>query len=72
LNVAAEVLARLRADGFTLAAEPDGGTRIAPKSKLTDEARALILEHKSALLDALQEPAFLRRLLSPDSLGRLR
>jgi hypothetical protein len=46
---------RLRADGFALAAT-EAGIRVTPKAKLTDDTRALILEHKAALLDLLRQP----------------
>lgn len=53
---APDVLAQLSALGVTLTR--DGDSLVArPRSALTDEARAMIRAHKTALLEALARPA---------------
>ena len=48
-------LNQLRAAGFTLSLEA-GGLAVTPASQLTDDQRALIRAHKSALVALLTEP----------------
>ncbi len=53
---APDVLARLSVLGVRLTREGEA-IRAAPRSALTDEARALIRAHKAEILVALREPA---------------
>lgn len=44
---------RLTINGFTLDVTPDGKLMVTPASRLTDDLRAAIKQHKQALLDEL-------------------
>jgi tubulysin polyketide synthase-like protein len=55
---AAELLADLHRQGFTLAPQGDG-VRVAPLSRLPEDLRAAILAHKAGLLALLRPSAVL-------------
>lgn len=46
-----EIQDRLIAGGFTLSISPDGRLLVGPPSKLTDELRDAIREHRDALIE---------------------
>lgn len=48
-------LATLRAAGLAVEALPDGHLRVTPAERLTDDLRALIHEHKAAILAQLAD-----------------
>jgi hypothetical protein len=50
------LLDHAKAAGLTLEAAPDGRLLVTPRSRLTPELRAALLEHKAALLAALAGP----------------
>jgi hypothetical protein len=52
---APDLLLHLRDAGFSLAVAEDGGIRIAPFSKLSDDHRQAILDHKAELLTLLTD-----------------
>ncbi len=54
MNTAADILARVQAAGIRLEPLPDGRIKVAPRSRLTDELRSLIVEHKVELIAALE------------------
>ncbi len=49
-----ELIQTLQEDGFELSITPTGGLAVIPSSRLTDPIRALIREHKSDILHALE------------------
>ncbi len=54
MNTAADILARVQAAGIRLEPLPDGRIKVAPRSRLTDELRSLIVEHKVELIAVLE------------------
>ncbi len=54
MNIAADILARVQAAGIRLEPLPDGRIKVAPRSRLTDELRSLIVEHKVELIAVLE------------------
>lgn len=52
---APDVLARIQAAGIHLKPLPDGRLWVEPRSRLTDELRSLLVEHKAELLAALRD-----------------
>jgi hypothetical protein len=52
-----EILKRLHDDGFDVLLVGGDRLRITPASRLTDEIRALVRDHKEGLLSVLRDPA---------------
>ncbi len=52
---AADILTRLRQDGFAVVAR-DGRVVVRPASALTDDHRALLRQHRQDLLELLLDP----------------
>ncbi len=61
-----EIVAMLAVRGITLRADGDIITARVHRGTMTDEIRALIREHKPALLDYLRAPAGWRTDVTPD------
>jgi len=61
---APDILTQLRAQGLSLTAEGGGTIRAEPRTALTDEARALIRDHKPALLTLLAIEARRQRVIA--------
>lgn len=51
------IIDQLRGAGLTLTVKPDGKLTVSPSTSLTDELRALIRDHKPAIVAALTTPA---------------
>jgi len=48
-----DILSKIHAAGITLHPLPDGRLRAAPRDRLTDELRAMIIENRAEILAAL-------------------